>query len=379
LTPDIFLAYFSAQFADCPLNIIPRIRTMREDWTVMETARCFERQEKTSHWICLGPTRWTVVTRLWLLLACAGSRSMAGSVFPSGSIGGHEAKFVDVNGARTRYYDVGTGETILLVHGARPSGTSSANTWVPILAGLGKRFRVLAPDRLGHGMTENPKGDYTVTAEMEHLYGFVKVMKLDKFHIMGQSTGAYHAARVTLEHPEMVRTLVLCDSATLSPPIGNVEERRAAIGLGTGAGARSPGATAADQFRFSMEALSKNKDHITEEFVSAAGYMASLPDGQKTDAAMRGEAAKRYEEIIAKGAEEMRGWIKEGKLQTPTLLYWGKNDPSAILPVGLALFDMISEKNPRARMLIVNNAGHFHYREHPEEFARNVINFTTGW
>src|SRR5438093_935067 len=235
------------------------------------------------------------------------------------SIGGHEARFVDVNGARTRYYDVGSGEPILLIHGARPSGTSSANTWVPILTGLSKRFRVLAPDRLGHGMTENPKGDYSVTAEMEHLYNFIKVMKLEKFHIMGQSTGAYHAARVTLEHPEMIKTLILADSATLSPPIGNVAERRAAIGLGTGAGTRSPGATLKDQVRFSLEALSKNREHITEEFLSAAVYMAGLANGKKTDAAMRGDAAKRYEEIIAKGAEEMRGWIKEGRLQTPTL------------------------------------------------------------
>ena len=300
-------------------------------------------------------------------------------ISPSASIGGHEAKFIDINGARTRYYDVGSGEPMLLVHGARPSGTSSANTWVPILPGLSRRFRVLAPDRLGHGMTENPKGDYSVTAEMDHLYDFIKVMKLEKFHLMGQSTGAYHAARVTLEHPEMVITLILTDSATLSPPIGNVEERRAAIGLGTGAGARSPGATLKDQVRFSQEALSKNKEHITDEFLSAAVYMASLPNGQKTDAALRGDAAKRYEEVIAKGAEEMRGWIKAGRLQTPTLLYWGKNDPSAILAVGLALFDMIAEKNPRARMFIVNNAGHFHYREHPEEFVRNVLNFTTAW
>jgi 2-hydroxy-6-oxonona-2,4-dienedioate hydrolase len=300
-------------------------------------------------------------------------------ISPSASIGGHEAKFIDINGARTRYYDVGSGEPMLLVHGARPSGTSSANTWVPILPGLSRRFRVLAPDRLGHGMTENPKGDYSVTAEMDHLYDFIKVMKLEKFHLMGQSTGAYHAARVTLEHPEMVITLILTDSATLSPPIGNVEERRAAIGLGTGAGARSPGPTLKDQVRFSQEALSKNKEHITDEFLSAAVYMASLPNGQKTDAALRGDAAKRYEEVIARGAEEMRGWIKAGRLQTPTLLYWGKNDPSAILAVGLALFDMIAEKNPRARMFIVNNAGHFHYREHPEEFVRNVLNFTTAW
>src|SRR5215471_6482863 len=158
-----------------------------------------------------------------LLSVCEVPLVYSGEVAPSGSVGGEEAKFIDVNGARTRYYDVGSGEVILLVHGARPSGTSSANTWVPILSGLGKRFRVLAPDRLGHGMTENPKGDYSVTAEMEHLYDFIKLMQLQKFHIMGQSTGAYHAARVTLEHPEMVRTLVLADSATLSPPIGNVE------------------------------------------------------------------------------------------------------------------------------------------------------------
>jgi len=28
---------------------------------------------------------------------------------------------------------------------------------------------------------------------------------------------------------------------------------------------------------------------------------------------------------------------------------------------------------------IKHNAGHFHYREHPEESARNVINFITEW
>jgi len=313
-------------------------------------------------------------------LAGAPPAAQSDNVSPSASIGGHEAKFADVSGARTRYYDVGSGEPVLLVHGARPSGTSSANTWVPILTGLGKRFRVLAPDRLGHGMTENPRGDYSVTSEMEHLYNFIKLMKLDKFHVMGQSTGAYHAARITLEHPELVKTLILADSATLSPPVGDIAERRARIGLGTGAGGeRGPASSPKEQFRFAIQQLSKNREHVTEEFVAAAAYMAGLPNGQKTDAAMRGEAAKRYEEIIAKGADEMRRWIKEGRLQTPTLLYWGKDDPSAIVAVGLALFDMIADKNPRARMLIVNNAGHFHYREHPEEFVRNVTNFATAW
>src|SRR5262245_66099131 len=151
---------------------------------------------------------WTTPALFCIVLSFPTTTSAVDqSVSPSASIGVHEAKFVDVNGARTRYYDAGSGEAILLIHGARPSGTSSANTWVPILTGLSKRFRVLAPDRLGHGMTDNPKGDYSVTAEMEHIYAFIKVMKLEKLHILGQSTGAYHADPVRLEHPELVKTL----------------------------------------------------------------------------------------------------------------------------------------------------------------------------
>jgi pimeloyl-ACP methyl ester carboxylesterase len=30
-------------------------------------------------------------------------------------------------------------------------------------------------------------------------------------------------------------------------------------------------------------------------------------------------------------------------------------------------------------MFIVNDAGHFHYREHPQEFARNVGDFISNW
>jgi pimeloyl-ACP methyl ester carboxylesterase len=39
----------------------------------------------------------------------------------------------------------------------------------------------------------------------------------------------------------------------------------------------------------------------------------------------------------------------------------------------------MAEANPRTRMFIVNNAGHYHYREYPKEWSRNVINFVTGW
>ena len=44
---------------------------------------------------------------------------------------------------------------------------------------------------------------------------------------------------------------------------------------------------------------------------------------------------------------------------------------------GLAI--VLSEQNARTRMLIVNKAGHFHYREYPDEWVRNVLNFLGYW
>lgn len=294
---------------------------------------------------------------------------------PDASVGGQKAQFTTIGGARTRFYEAGSGaDVVLLIHGARPGGTSSANTWTPVIAGLAERYRVLAPDRQGHGMSENPSGIYTATGEQEHLYAFLKAKNVTRLHVIGQSTGAWHAARLALEKPDMVRSLIIVDSATLSPPIGNLAERRAKIGLGQGAGAQREGSIE-DGFRHNMEALSHNKQHVTEEFVAAAAFMARAPSGMKTDAAMKGEEAKHYEANIQQGAREMREWIAVGRLQTPTLLYWGKNDPSAIVEVGLKLFDMIAEKNKRAQMLIANDRGHFHYREHPAEFVRTVTGF----
>ncbi len=310
-----------------------------------------------------------------ILAALSAQHAAAQGAAPNGSVGGQRAQFITIDGAKTRYYEAGKGrDAVLLIHGARPGGTSSANTWTPIIAGLAQRYRVLAPDRLGHGMSENPKGIYTATAEMEHLYAFLRARKVTRLHVIGQSTGAWHAARLAMEKPEMVRSLIIIDSATLSPPVGNLAERRAAIGLGQGAGAQRKG-TIEEGFRFNMEALSHNKEHVTEEFVAAAGFMARQPAGMRTDEAMRGEEAKRYENDIQAGAKQMREWMAQGRLQTPTLIYWGRNDPSAIVEVGMKLFEMIAEKNKRTQMLIANDRGHFHYREHPAEFVRTVAGF----
>ena len=300
--------------------------------------------------------------------------TIASAVSETGSICGHVARFVDVNGVRTRYYEVRTGEPMVLCHGAGWSGTSSANTWTLNLAGLSSRFDVYAADKLGSGRTDNPASDddYTIQAQVAHMYGFIRAMGIEQCHMVGQSRGGYLATRLTLEHPEMVKTLVVVDSATLAPEVGDIDARRGKLF------AEAPEETP-DEFRFHQGQLSYSKEHLTDEYVAAAAYIASLPKAQETKRRWENGGEALFNKTLKAQKQESLRWLEEGRLQVPTLIYWGKNDPSALLAQGLALFDLISATNRRARMLIVNQAGHFHYREYPEEWNRNVINFVTGW
>jgi len=78
---------------------------------------------------------------IFLILAqmLAFSASGAAAASPNGEVNGLKAKFVDVNGTRTHYYEMGSGEPMVLVHGERWSGHSSANAWSKNIPGVSKR------------------------------------------------------------------------------------------------------------------------------------------------------------------------------------------------------------------------------------------------
>src|SRR5688572_2699768 len=107
-----------------------------------------------------------------------------------------EEKLVDVNGIRTRYFDKGQGEPILLLHGSilgEPFSSDFSANWSENFEGLSEFARVIAMDRLGQGYTDNPKRieDYTMKAVGEHVRDFIKTLHLDRVHIVGHSRGGY--------------------------------------------------------------------------------------------------------------------------------------------------------------------------------------------
>ena len=61
------------------------------------------------------------------------------------------------------------------------------------------------------------------------------------------------------------------------------------------------------------------------------------------------------------------------------VLDWGEADAMAQLKGEMALFDILASKNTKVQLFVFNNAGHFMYREHPEEFNALLVTWTDYW
>lgn len=301
-----------------------------------------------------------------------------------GSIDGLEASFVEVDGItsrtdgiRTRHYDVGQGDPIVLLHGGNWSGITSANTWSTVIEGLSESFRVLAPDRLGCGITDNPErdDDFVYGTELEHMISFLNTVDADEFHIVGQSRGGGIAARVAAEIPERTKTLVVVNSATLAPHSNDKSffYERSMRDAPTEEGSAT---YHRDHYEHLYSMHQYSDHHITDEFLDAAAYMRSRPKAERTAEVLEEHGGQeRWEKTMVEHMEETHHRLRTGELQMPTLVYWGRHDPSVPLRAGIGLYELIADGNPQAEMTTINQAGHHPYREYPDEFVEKLTSF----
>ena len=281
-------------------------------------------------------------------------------------------KFIDVGGIKTRYLEAGQGDPLVLVHGGNFGDGVNADRWDLNIGGLAQSFHVFALDKLGQGFTDNPKQDedYTMAGVVRHTYDFIRAVGLSRIHLIGASRGAYVAARLVLEHPEVIQTLVLTNSGSLAPETGDPNRRYRLVVENSPKDARG-----AEIYR--IKQLSYSTEHVTDETVDLAMRLRQSPKNQRARTKAAALTAQ-FEQTFERQKEETLRRLKSGNLKVPSLLIWGYNDGSAIIQNGMALFRIIAEGNSKARMYIMNRAGHYNYRELPEEFNQVVVAFILG-
>jgi pimeloyl-ACP methyl ester carboxylesterase len=113
--------------------------------------------------------------------------------------------YVTANGVKYYYEIHGNGEPLLLLHG----GLGSIEMFEPDLKTLAKNRTVIAVDLQGHGRTELGNRPIRYTDLGNDMAVILKHLKYDQVDAMGYSMGGAVAFRLAVQHPQMVRRLVL--------------------------------------------------------------------------------------------------------------------------------------------------------------------------
>src|SRR6201986_5204063 len=123
--------------------------------------------------------------------------------------------YLDLHGERVAYRDAGSGETLLLIHGM----AGSSATWRAVIPELSKKYRVLAPDLLGHGESTKPRGDYSLGAFAASLRDLLDELGISRATGVGQSLGGGIAMQFAYQHRDYCERLALIGSGGLGPDL----------------------------------------------------------------------------------------------------------------------------------------------------------------
>ncbi|MFI7106920.1 alpha/beta fold hydrolase [Nonomuraea sp. NPDC050227] len=115
------------------------------------------------------------------------------------------ADYIEVNGVRTWYDERGAGDPLVLLHG----GLTDSRDFTGNLDALAERFRLLLPERRGHGHTPDVPGPFSMEAFADDTAAFIDETAGGPVRLAGYSAGAMVALWTAVRHPHLVERLVL--------------------------------------------------------------------------------------------------------------------------------------------------------------------------
>lgn len=250
-----------------------------------------------------------------IALADLGAQATAApgkSAAPAGGAGAAPAKtqdqFFDSNGVKIHYIVEGEGEPVLLIHGF---SASIPTQWgMPgIIRTLSQKYKVIAYDNRGHGMSDKPHDPALYGNEMVmDAVRMLDHLKIEKAHVVGYSMGGFITMRLLVTHPERLLSAAPCGAGwgqKDSPRLSSMNELADSLEQGKGFAPLFNALTPVGQPKPSEERLA-NMNRM----------MTSMNDVQALAACIRGMLRDMY---------ETEAELRANKV--PTLAIIGEIDP----------------------------------------------------
>lgn len=128
----------------------------------------------------------------------------------------YQFKNIDIGDISLAYVDRGQGTPVILVHG---SGTTDLRTWGAQIEPFAEHFHVIAYSQRYHYPNAWAGDGADINSTSVHaadLAALITALQLGRVHLIGASYGADIVLHLAVEHPELVRTLVIAEPALLS-------------------------------------------------------------------------------------------------------------------------------------------------------------------
>ena len=306
---------------------------------------------------------------------------------PDGAIAGLKSKYADITGIRTRYYEMGIGEPMVMISAGSMGASCGANVWSRNIPGLAKKFHVYALDRLGCGGTANPPtaDGYTYQAEVDFVYNFVKTMKLSQVHFVGHSYGGNLIVFTAIQHPDIAKSLTLIGMDRLIPE----ESLPPGQSKSTELSKNCPSGDTFEGAKCRGSSVAYFPDTYDAEFWSAEQLFWNMPKSQQAREQMsKFKGQMQWQpDVLAWRNKLIDLERNEGVLQMPILVISGAFDayewpPTSRRPTlqgQRSLFELVSAKNLKAKWIVISNAGTFVEREQPDTVNLEITNFVDYW
>lgn len=173
-------------------------------------------------------TSFTLILRYRYLLALLFISLMSSVCAQTGT----QTGLAEVNGTTLYYEMAGSGPALILIHG----GAVDSRAWDDQFDEFAQHYQVVRYDLRGTGRSADRDQPYSNT---EDLYSLMQFLKISTASILGISRGGGFAYDFALEHPQMVKALILV-SSNLSAPVPAYEamfEHTTEVGEKSGAAA----------------------------------------------------------------------------------------------------------------------------------------------
>ena len=265
-----------------------------------------------------------------------------------------DATYMEVDGTRVRYVDVGEGPPVVLLHGF----ASSIENWVTVMPRLVENHRVIAIDMRGFGWTDRPVADYSPAAQAKLLKAVLDERKVGKVSIVGHSYGSSVALAFALEYPAQVDRLVLYDAWVYDSQLPSMFHMARAKGLG--------------ELLFGLFYTERYEDRLTLGFYDPDAVTERLAEEVAVAFDRPGTRFGALEAVRGMRFDEMEP--RYHSINVPVLLLWGRED--LVTPVSIG--EKLVRQLPNAKLRVYARCGHFPMLEAVNESTRDLNTFLAG-